>query len=90
MCVSRQRRPLGNDQARSWEHEEGAGVPRVLIESPDGAEAHAAWRLLQHHGCRTMWCPGPSAAAGTECVLSQSGHCARREGRRRGVCARSA
>ncbi|HXZ62034.1 MAG TPA: hypothetical protein VEG62_04770 [Acidimicrobiales bacterium] len=74
MCVMWQRRPLGEDQARSWERDDRA-TPRVLIESADGAEAHAAWRLLQREGYRTMWCPGPRSGPGAQCVLSQSGQC---------------
>jgi len=77
MCVMKQRRPLGEDRARSWGDESGSDAsPRVLIESADGAEAHATWRLLQRHGYRTMWCPGPRQASARECPLSGAGRCA--------------
>ena len=80
MCVMKQRRPLGVDRARGWDDGAASGsdldaAPRVLIESADGAEAHAAWRLLQRHGYRTMWCPGPRRAPGRQCPLSGTGHC---------------
>ena len=67
------RRRLGRDHAQAWE--DGVSVaPRVLFESVDGAEAHAAWKVLQRQGYRTMWCPGPRSD-GAECVLSATGHC---------------
>ena len=76
MCVMKQRRPLGEDRARGWDSESGsAAAPRVLIESADGAEAHAAWRLLQRHGYRAMWCPGPRRTPARECPLSRAGSC---------------
>jgi len=74
MCVMRRRGRLGEDEARSWA-DDGGDAPRVLIESADGAEAHAAWRLLQRQGYGTMWCPGPRSAPMATCVLSQTGHC---------------
>jgi len=66
------RRRLGKDFARDWD-DEARERPRVLFESPDGAEAHAAWTVLRRHGYRTMWCPGPRADA--ECALSTTGRC---------------
>lgn len=66
------RRRLGKDFAHDWE-DESEERPRVLFESPDGAEAHAAWVVLRRHGYRTMWCPGPRADA--ECPLSTTGRC---------------
>jgi hypothetical protein len=66
------RRRLGRDHARSWDGEAGEG-PRVLLESPDGAEAHAVWRILHRHGYETMWCPGPRRDA--ECTLVETGRC---------------
>jgi hypothetical protein len=47
----------------------------VLLESPDGAEAHAVWKLLDRHGYDTMWCPGPSGHPARACSLVVSGHC---------------
>ena len=71
------RRPLGEDFAAAWDDEPGArdGRPSVLFESPDGAEAHAAWKLLDRHGYRTMWCPGPGGGFSPQCTLSATGHC---------------
>jgi hypothetical protein len=63
---------LGKDMARGWGDETHDG-PRVLFESPDGAEAHAAWALLRRHGYGTMWCSGPQGDA--ECSLVADGHC---------------
>jgi hypothetical protein len=71
------RRPLGEDFARGWPdelHDEG-GAPLVLFESPDGAEAHAAWKLLRRNGYRMTWCPGPQGGFSPECALSATGHC---------------
>ena len=47
----------------------------VLFESPDGAEAHAAWKLLRRNGYRMTWCPGPQGGFSPECALSATGHC---------------
>ncbi len=72
------RRPLGKDFARGWKDTTRGGEndgPRVLFESPDGAEAHAAWKLLQRHGYRVTWCPGPHGGFSPECALSTTGHC---------------
>ena len=70
------RRPLGEDFARSWEDEaEHGDGPLVLFESPDGAEAHAAWKLLGRNGYRMTWCPGPRGGFSPECALSATGHC---------------
>lgn len=73
-------RPLGKDFARGWRDTtrdgEGDGDgPRVLFESPDGAEAHATWKLLRRHGYRVTWCPGPRGGFSPECALSTTGHC---------------
>jgi len=67
---------IGEDLAREWPARSGAGEggPRILFESPDGAEAHAVWRLLERHGCRTMWCTGPEG--GAKCALVAAGRCA--------------
>ena len=73
------RRPLGSDFARGWRDTTRDGDedgPRVLFESPDGAEAHATWKLLQRHGYRVTWCPGPRGGFSPDCALSASGHCA--------------
>jgi hypothetical protein len=59
-------RPLGRDLARTWDVEERVDAPTVLLESADGAEAHAVWRMLQRKRLRTMWCPGPRTDA-SEC-----------------------
>lgn len=50
--------------------------PRVLIESPDGAEAHALWRLMRHEGYDVSWCPGPAAGDADACPLVTTDHCA--------------
>jgi hypothetical protein len=70
------KRGLGRDRARSWAMPAGV-TPRsqVLLETADGAEAHAAWRLLSRHGYDTMWCPGPSGHHARECSLVRTGHC---------------
>ncbi len=71
------RRPLGEDFARGWPddaHDDGHG-PMVLFESPDGAEAHAAWKLLRRNGYRMTWCPGPQGGFSPECALTATGHC---------------
>ncbi len=71
------RRPLGEDFARGWPdeaHDDDDG-PMVLFESPDGAEAHAAWKLLRRNGYRMTWCPGPQGGFSPECALSATGHC---------------
>ncbi len=75
MLWNRSRRPIGEDLAQEWHgaSEDAAGGPRVLFESPDGAEAHAVWRLLERHGCRTMWCTGPED--GSPCALVATGKC---------------
>ena len=75
MGRKRWRRPIGEDLAREWYgwSEDGAGGPRGPFESPDGAEAHAVWRVLGRHGCRTMWCTGPEG--GSPCVLVATGRC---------------
>lgn len=69
------RRPIGEDLAQGWQpaSEDGEDRPRILFESPDGAEAHAVWKLLERHGCRTMWCTGPQD--GAACVLVAAGSC---------------
>jgi len=72
------RRPLGEDFARSWPDETSGGDddgPLVLFESPDGAEAHAAWKVLRRNGYRMSWCPGPQGGFSPECALSATGHC---------------
>jgi len=73
------RRPLGQDFARTWPDDsapsEREGRPLVLFESPDGAEAHAAWKLLRRHGYRMTWCPGPQGGFSPECAMSATGHC---------------
>jgi len=73
----RWRHLLGRDQARNWRraNEETPPRPRVLLESPDGAEAHAVWSLLDRHGYDTMWCAGPSGRPSRECSLVRVGHC---------------
>ena len=75
MGWKRWRRPIGEDLAREWHggSEDGGGGPRILFESPDGAEAHAVSRVLGRHGCRTMWCTGPEGAS--PCVLVATGTC---------------
>ena len=80
MGWKRWRRPIGEDLAREWPggSEDGGDGPRILFESPDGAEAHAVWRALERHGCRTMWCTGPEG--GSPCVLVASGKCRLVEG----------
>jgi hypothetical protein len=69
------RRPLGEDFARGWPDGPDDDRPRVLFESPDGAEAHATWKLLRRHGYHTMWCPGPQGGFSTECTLTATGRC---------------
>jgi len=71
------RRPLGEDFAQGWPDEvpDDDGMPTVLFESPDGAEAHAAWKLLRRNGYRMTWCPGPQGGFSPECALSATGHC---------------
>jgi hypothetical protein len=72
------RRPLGEDFARSWRDEASGGDdrgPLVLFESPDGAEAHATWKVLRRNGYRMTWCPGPQGGFSPECALSATGHC---------------
>jgi hypothetical protein len=68
---------LGKDQARNWRRhaEDAPPRPRVLLESADGAEAHAVWKLLDRHGYDTMWCPGPTSHPARACSLVVSGHC---------------
>ena len=75
MLWNRSQRPLGEELAREWHggSENGTGRPRILFESPDGAEAHAVWSLLERHGCRTMWCTGPRGSA--PCALVAAGTC---------------
>jgi hypothetical protein len=72
-------RPLGKDFARGWHDTTRDGDrddgPRVLFESPDGAEAHATWKLLQRDGYRVTWCPGPQGGFSSECALTTIGHC---------------
>ena len=71
------RRPLGEDFARGWPDgaQDGESGPLVLFESPDGAEAHAAWKVLRGHGYRMTWCPGPQGGFSPRCALSATGHC---------------
>jgi len=71
------RRPLGEDFASSWPDEASGDDdgPLVLFESPDGAEAHAAWKVLRRNGYRMTWCPGPQGGFSPECALSATGHC---------------
>ena len=72
------RRPLGEDFARGWPDEAAGnadGGPMVLFESPDGAEAHAAWKLLRRNGYRMTWCPGPQGGFSPQCALLASGRC---------------
>jgi hypothetical protein len=73
----RSRRRLGVDHARNWQRrdEEVAPRPRVLFESPDGAEAQAVWSLLRRQGYETMWCPGPPGNDASACELIRTGHC---------------
>jgi len=77
------RRPLGEDYASGWlapaeqsdrSTQEGKG-PLVLFESPDGAEAHGVWKLLERYGYRMTWCPGPQGGFSRECALSATGYC---------------
>jgi hypothetical protein len=69
-------RRLGKDHARKWSpRADGTPRPRVLLESPDGAEAHATWKLLSGRGYDTMWCPGPSGRHIRTCSLIRTGHC---------------
>ena len=77
MAWSCLRRPLGEDFAAGWDAEPGQrdDRPRVLFESPDGAEAHAAWKLLARHGYRTAWCPGPGGGFSPRCSLTATGSC---------------
>jgi len=77
MAWSCMRRPLGEDFAAAWYGEPGPrdGRPSVLFESRDGAEAHAAWKLLERHGYRTMWCPGPGGGFSPQCTLTTTGRC---------------
>ena len=71
------RESLGRDHARHWGRrgEDGPPRARVLFESPDGAEAHAVWSLLNRYGYDTMWCPGPSDHPARDCTLVRAGHC---------------
>ena len=71
------RRPLGEDFARGWPNEaqDDDSEPLVLFESPDGAEAHAAWKVLRGNGYRMTWCPGPQGGFSPRCALSAAGHC---------------
>ena len=71
------RRPLGEDFAERWSGKPAGGDerPSVLFESHDGAEAHAAWKLLERHGYRTMWCPGPMGGFSPRCTLTATGSC---------------
>ena len=71
------RRPLGDDFASGWPDEaQGDDArPLVLFESADGAEAHAAWKLLHRNGYRMTWCPGPQGGFSPQCALSATGHC---------------
>lgn len=71
------RRPLGEDFARGWpdEAQDDEGEPLVLFESRDGAEAHAAWKVLRSKGYRMTWCPGPQGGFSPRCALSATGHC---------------
>ncbi len=73
-CV---RRPLGEDYADAWPQgpDEAGQGPLVLFESPDGAEAHAVWKLLGRYGYRTAWCPGPKGGFSRECALAATGYC---------------
>jgi hypothetical protein len=66
------RRPhLGRDFAGKWaDHDR----PRILLESPDGAEAYAVWKLLHRRGYGFSWCPGPRDDA-EECALARTGQC---------------
>ncbi len=77
MAWSCMRRPLGEDFAEAWPGEPGAADarPSVLFESPDGAEAHAAYKVLERHGYRTMWCPGPDGGFSPRCTLTATGSC---------------
>ena len=70
------KRSLGRDHARAWGQRADDVTPlrpKVLLESPDGAEAHSAWSLLARHGYDTMWCPGPTGRR--ECALVEKGRC---------------
>ncbi len=78
MFWNRRRSPLGEDLARGWRDVPAGDEdnrPRVLFESADGAEAHAVCDLLDRHGYRTMWCPGPGGRSARECALSEAGRC---------------
>ena len=67
------RRRLGRDFARKWA-DSGHFRPRILFESPDGAEADAVWKLLHRQGYGFTWCPGPRDDA-EECALARTGQC---------------
>ena len=72
------RRPLGDDFASGWpDGAQGEDArPMVLFECADGAEAHAAWKLLRRNGYRMTWCPGPQGGFfSPRCALSATGHC---------------
>lgn len=84
MCGSHRR--LGRDQAEGWSQRsepsgasdaeaDASDAPKVLLESGDGAEAHALWRLLRRNGYDVSWCPGPRAHDARGCPLVESGHC---------------
>ena len=69
--LSGKRQRLGRDFAGKWaDHDR----PRILFESPDGAEADAVWKLLHRRGYGFTWCPGPRDDA-EECALARTGQC---------------
>lgn len=73
---------LGADRAKNWGPVDdarpgpvGASPQRVLLESPDGAEAWAARRILGRAGYDVAWCPGPQGSPRWSCPLVTSGSC---------------
>ena len=76
------RRPLGEDYAERWGHYDDDDAARrhrdgkVVRESCSNrltGRGATTWKVLQRHGYRTMWCPGP--AVGSSCTLSATQHC---------------
>ncbi|HXW34480.1 MAG TPA: response regulator [Acidimicrobiales bacterium] len=70
---------LGRDFVRSWSKAQSPGFEsersRVLVETPDGAEAYAYWHLLTDNGYNVEWCPGPGGSTHRSCALVASGSC---------------
>jgi len=72
---------VGQDQAVGWPEREPPGGTnpghrrRLLVESEDGAEAVAIWKLLERRGIDVSWCPGPDARRSSRCPLVHTGSC---------------